>query len=71
MEEPGSSVQDIFQARVCLGWLHWSLSEPALAVSRLPRDFEETIQALSEGEGLAPWTEVCVIKAGYIKGMVN
>jgi hypothetical protein len=70
MQEEGSSPQDIFQAQVCLGWLHWSLSEPALASSRLPRDFEETLGSLSaDGQALSPWTEVCVIKAGYIKGL--
>lgn len=69
MEEEGSSPQDVFQAQVCLGWLHWTLSEPALASSRLPKDFEMTLQMLSEeGQILSPWTEVCIVKGGYMKG---
>ena len=73
MEEEGSLPQDVFQAQVCLGWLHWTLSEPALASSRLPKDFEMTLQMLS-GEGgqiLSSWTEVCIVKGGYMKGIAS
>ncbi|OAX84220.1 hypothetical protein ACJ72_01406 [Emergomyces africanus] len=69
MEEEGNTPQDVFQAQVCLGWLHWTLCEPALASSRLPRDFDITLHALTEHDlVLTPWTEVCIIKGGYMKG---
>ncbi|PGH01211.1 hypothetical protein AJ79_07982 [Helicocarpus griseus UAMH5409] len=69
MAEEGNPPQDVFQAQVCLGWLHWTLSEPALASSRLPKDFEATLQMLSSDEQvLSPWTEVCIVKGGYMKG---
>ncbi|PCH02586.1 Tetratricopeptide-like helical [Penicillium occitanis (nom. inval.)] len=69
IEAADGTPQDVFQAQVCLGWIHWTLSEPGLAVVRLPKEFDDTIIAsLSEGEkGLTKWTEVCIVKAGYIK----
>ncbi|EED18194.1 filamentation protein (Rhf1), putative [Talaromyces stipitatus ATCC 10500] len=69
IEAADGTPQDIFQAQVCLGWIHWTLSEPGLAVVRLPKEFDDTtIASLSEGErGLTKWTEVCIVKAGYIK----
>lgn len=71
MEADGSSTQEVFQAQVCLGWLHWTLSEPALASSRLPKDFEVTLRMISEeGQPPSPWTEVCIVKGGYIKGAI-
>ncbi|KAL1851137.1 hypothetical protein Plec18170_006461 [Paecilomyces lecythidis] len=69
IEEAQGTPQDVFQAQVCLGWVHWVLSEPALAAARLPKDFYATVQTLSgEGEALSPWTEVCLVKGCYIKG---
>lgn len=69
IEAADGTPQDVFQAQVCLGWIHWTLSEPGLAVLRLPKDFGDSIIAsLSEGgQGLTKWTEVCIVKAGYIK----
>jgi hypothetical protein len=68
VEEPDATPQDVFQAHVCLGWIHWTLSEPGLAVTRLPNDFEEsTINALADGKNITKWTEICIVKAGYIK----
>ncbi|CRG87083.1 Protein FAM193A [Talaromyces islandicus] len=68
VEESDGTPQDVFQAHVCLGWIHWTLSEPGLAVRRLPEDFEEsTISALADGKNITKWTEICIVKAGYIK----
>jgi hypothetical protein len=71
IEEAEGLPQDVFQAQVCLGWIHWTLSEPGLAVARLPKDFDdETINALSEGaQVLTKWTEICIVKGCYIKSM--
>lgn len=64
------SPQEILQAQVCLGWIHWALNEPALAAVRLPKDFAATVSSLtSDGQALTPWTEVCLVKGCYIKGM--
>lgn len=71
IEAAEGTPEDVFQAQVCLGWVHWTLSEPGLAVVRLPKDLDDsTVASLSEGgKGLTKWTEVCIVKAGYIKSM--
>ncbi|KAJ5833726.1 hypothetical protein N7474_002037 [Penicillium riverlandense] len=62
------SPQEILQAQVCLGWVHWALNEPALAAARLPKDFAATVSSLTgDGQALTPWTEVCLVKGCYIK----
>jgi hypothetical protein len=64
------SPQELLQAQVCLGWIHWVLNEPGLSAARLPKDFTATIDSLaSGGEQPTPWTEVCIVKGCYIKGM--
>lgn len=69
IENNDGSPQEILQAQVCLGWIHWALGEPALAAARLPKDFTSTVEALlNEGKGLSQWTEVCLAKGCYIKG---
>ncbi|KAL4894118.1 hypothetical protein BDV59DRAFT_192826 [Aspergillus ambiguus] len=69
IDKAEGSKQDVFQAQICLGWIHWVLNEPALAVARLPKDFGETLNVLtSSGEELSPWTRVCLVKGCYIKG---
>lgn len=66
IENEDGSPEELFQAQVCLGWLHWSLSEPGLAAAHLPKDFGEVADKL--GENISPWTEVCLVKGCYMKG---
>lgn len=70
IENNDGTPEDILQAQVCLGWIHWALSEPALAAGRLPKDFAATVDEMTAG-GQAPsgWTEVCLVKGCYIKGI--
>lgn len=69
IENNDGAPQEILQASVCLGWIHWTLNEPALATSRLPKDFRALVDSLlSEGHDLSTWTEVCLVKGCYIKG---
>ncbi|OXV07458.1 hypothetical protein Egran_04779 [Elaphomyces granulatus] len=70
IEEAEGLPQDVFQAQACLGWVHWTLSEPGLADLRLPKNFDDGMMSkLSEGEqSLSRWTEVCVVKGCYLKG---
>lgn len=69
IENNDGNLQELLQAQVCLGWIHWTLNEPSLAAARLPRDFNATIDTLtSDGQGLSPWTEVCLVKGCYLKG---
>lgn len=62
-------VEDEFQARVCLGWIHWQLEGWEAAVARLPKNVEQEFAQL-EGtkKESAEWTKVCALKATYIKG---
>lgn len=61
--------EDAFQAAVCLGWIHWVLHEPQLAVARLPKDIMTTVMQLSEGPHQSKaWIQVCAVKCAYIKG---
>ncbi|KAE8354322.1 filamentation protein [Aspergillus coremiiformis] len=69
VEHANDPPQDIFQAQVCLGWIHWTLNDPGSAAARLPNDLDETLNKLTiTGEELSPWTKVCVAKACYLKG---
>ncbi|CAG8213901.1 unnamed protein product [Penicillium salamii] len=68
IEKSDGSPQELLQAQVCLGWIHWVLNEPGLAAARLPRDFATTVESLaSGGEEPSTWTEVCLVKGCYIK----
>jgi hypothetical protein len=70
IESNDGSPQEILQAQVCLGWIHWVLNEPALAAARLPASFTDTVDSLaSGGEAPTAWTEVCLVKGCYIKGL--
>ncbi|GLA15053.1 hypothetical protein AnigIFM62618_001539 [Aspergillus niger] len=63
------SKQEVFQAQVCLGWVHWTVNELGLAAARFPQDFEEAVSELEQaGEELSPWTKTCLVKACYLKG---
>ncbi|KAH8727717.1 hypothetical protein GQ44DRAFT_702867 [Phaeosphaeriaceae sp. PMI808] len=67
--ESNALSNDVFQATVCLGWLHCVLDEPSLAVSRLPKDFGAVATSLlAEGASLGGWSRVCLIKGTYVKG---
>lgn len=72
IEQEGSQGQDAFQATVCLGWLHYVLEEPGLAVARLPKDFGAiATQLSSDTKTLAGWTRVCLVKGTYLKGQLK
>lgn len=61
--------QDAFQAAVCLGWLHYVLEEPGLAVARLPKDFGADVAMFANSEGsFSGWSRVCAVKGSYLKG---
>jgi hypothetical protein len=69
IEEDGTQGQDAFQANTCLGWAHYVLDEPGLAVARLPQDFGAVaIQLSGEAGTLTGWSRVCLVKGTYLKG---
>ncbi|KAL4807790.1 hypothetical protein BDV18DRAFT_136054 [Aspergillus unguis] len=69
IEKAEGSNQEIFQAQVCLGWVHFAVNEPALAAARLPKNFKNELDTLTAtGDELSPWTRVCFAKGCYVKG---
>ncbi|KAL4909432.1 hypothetical protein BDW74DRAFT_146551 [Aspergillus multicolor] len=69
IDKADGSNQEIFQAQVCLGWVHYTLNEPGLAAARLPKDFKQELDNMTAtGDELSPWTRVCFVKGCYIKG---
>jgi tetratricopeptide (TPR) repeat protein len=61
--------EDVLQAQTCAAWKHWVLSEPDLAVPALPQDISAAVQNLTGiGKTTSAWTDICLIKAAYIKG---
>jgi hypothetical protein len=61
--------EDKFQANACLGWLHWVLREPGLAVARLTKDIGAALLKFGATGTHSPWwIQVCGVKAAYIKG---
>ena len=61
--------EDVFQARVCLGWLHWTMGELEKALAQLPSEYDSVVEQLSGKEiVLAGWTHVSVVKGVYLRG---
>ncbi len=61
--------EDIYQAKVCLGWLHWILGQPSLALTTLPTTLPNVMDPAAEKQGkLSRWTHVCMIKCACIRG---
>ncbi|KAL8819055.1 MAG: hypothetical protein Q9223_002433 [Gallowayella weberi] len=60
--------EDAFQARVCLGWLHWTLNEPILALKSMPVNLADAYNDLVRAETTSfGWTRVCAIKGAYLQ----
>ncbi|KAI0099678.1 hypothetical protein GGR51DRAFT_564923 [Nemania sp. FL0031] len=59
--------QDRFQARVCLGWVHWTVGEYDHVAHQLPTDQEQELLQLDKPDGVSEWTRVCALKAIYLK----
>jgi cargo-transport protein YPP1 len=70
IDSEADHAQDAFQAITCLGWLHWVLDEPQLAVARLPKDFTTVLQQFNPSIEVQNWTRVCIIKGAYMKGKI-
>ncbi|KAI4113077.1 MAG: hypothetical protein LQ345_005871, partial [Seirophora villosa] len=69
IQEPNASPQDVFQARICLGSVHWTLKDPVLALQMLPEDmhaaYKDSNSEADQGRG---WSSVCAVKGAYIRG---
>lgn len=59
---------DIFQCQTCLAWIHWLLSEPGLASSRLPKNIMAIYLEISKEENPPlDYTTVCMLKSIYMR----
>jgi hypothetical protein len=66
--EKENNPEDKYQAQTCLGWIHWVLSEPKLAVLRLPSG-TDILNDDGTGNQVWNWTRVCALKTTYVKGI--
>lgn len=69
LQEPVAYPEDVFQARICLASVHWTLSNPALTLQNIPEDVYEAYRNVTKGnrEGIG-WSSICAIKGAYIRG---
>lgn len=59
---------DVFQCQTCLASIHWLLSEPGLAASRLPRNAVSSFIEISRvQDSPSDYTTVCMMKSIYMK----
>ncbi|KAL9008557.1 MAG: hypothetical protein Q9173_006330, partial [Seirophora scorigena] len=69
IQEPNASPKDVFQARICLGSLYWTLKDPVLALQTLPEDIHAAyIDSNPEADQGRGWSSVCAVKGAYIRG---
>ncbi|RDA84938.1 hypothetical protein CP532_5170 [Ophiocordyceps camponoti-leonardi (nom. inval.)] len=65
-QEEGSNADDKFQARVCVGWLHWVVGSYDVALEKLP-DLRTEDPKLDLASFSSEWTLVCALKAAYLR----
>ena len=59
---------DVFQCQTCLAWIHWLLSEPGLAASRLPENIMSLFLEISKVQNPSlDYTTVCMLRSIYMK----
>ncbi|KAL0932034.1 filamentation protein [Colletotrichum truncatum] len=59
--------EDRFQAQICTGLLHWAVGEFDQAVAKLPQNLEQELAQLDSSDKLSEWTNICALKAAFIK----
>ncbi|KAK5008455.1 hypothetical protein LTR39_005171, partial [Cryomyces antarcticus] len=68
IEQETAHQEDVFQATICLSWIHWTLDEPELAIAHAPKSFAETLARLfHKGNSPSGWTVVCAVEGAYVK----
>jgi hypothetical protein len=71
IDEETTYPEDVFQATVCLGWIHWELRDFTLAATQMPKDIAAFIAEEDEASpksSIPTWVHVCAMKGAYIKG---
>lgn len=68
--QPNDYPEDVFQASVCLAWLHWILQERDQALAQLHDEPAPAYAAASTPNSRSTeWVQVCAIKYAYMKGI--
>ncbi|KAG9257220.1 uncharacterized protein F5Z01DRAFT_648147 [Emericellopsis atlantica] len=67
IEKETHYVEDRFQARVCVGWLHWTVAEYTQAAGQLPKGLNQEDSQLDGAESLSEWTAVCALKSAFLR----
>ncbi|CAK7205543.1 hypothetical protein SEUCBS139899_008320 [Sporothrix eucalyptigena] len=70
IDEEAVFLQDRFQARVCVGWLHWVAGEYDTAVLELPVSLDAELSSPdrpSDNLVVTDWTRVCALKSAYLR----
>ncbi|KAL8825584.1 MAG: hypothetical protein Q9170_007740 [Blastenia crenularia] len=68
-QEATADPEDVFQARVCLGWLHWTLNEAELALEAIPKNPSQAYNELDQGGArTSGWSSVCAVKGACLRG---
>lgn len=57
--------QDVFQAKVCIGWMHWVVADYGQALNSLPESFDPYVY--DGHNAVSEWTSVCAMKSSYLK----
>lgn len=69
IDDDNDFLEDKFQASICLGWLHWVLNEPRLAIVRFPKDMVTPLnQAAEKSSRSLQWVQTCACKGAYLRG---
>ncbi|KAL8897125.1 MAG: hypothetical protein Q9207_007366 [Kuettlingeria erythrocarpa] len=69
LQESAAYPEDIFQARICLASVYWTLDDPALALQTIPENIREAYNKVTPGDPQeVGWTSICAIKGAYIRG---
>ncbi|TWU75819.1 hypothetical protein ED733_004619 [Metarhizium rileyi] len=67
IEEEHPYHEDRFQAKVCMGWLHWVVGEYNHAMTILPNSLETEGITPDRMDTLSEWTNLCSLKSAYLK----
>lgn len=69
IQKDRDNLEEAWQARICVGWIHWALGHYESASTRLPKDIEADFALLDESSNSTTlWTKVCAVKGAYVKG---
>lgn len=60
IQDDKSNPEDIYQARVCLAWVHWRLKDQKSVIEVLSISFSDSFSS--------EWSLICTVKQIYLKG---